>query len=71
MMQDKRKSFLAATRLHAAEGELFGMTQEQVATALLGHAVLMHIESHGREATTEALKMLAEYAAGYGSNTAS
>ena len=53
---NKISSFREATTLHASEGELFGITREQVAKTLLSQAIWMHIDVHGHDATIATLQ---------------
>lgn len=60
---DKRKAFITTTELHAAEGEMFGLTREQIAKTMLGQAVWMYIDTLGHDATIAALERYVKFAA--------
>jgi len=60
---EAREAFIDATKLHCAEGEIFGMSREEVARSLLMQAVWMHIDVLGHEQTISTLERFVRYVA--------
>ena len=53
---DRRKTFHTATKVHAKDGEVFGMTREEVARSMLGQSIFLHTDTFGHDKTIASLE---------------